>query len=149
MDIQEPEQAIEYYEKALQRQSEDTVLVREVGKALVMTHDYSRAVKYYETQIAQDERLLDLRQDLAELYFRLKAFEDAKRVLIDALKFLSTQPTNLEVKSKNVQYLLLYAKVNLEEDMQYPDWKFKENIIARQSLIEARGIQTEVIEMCR
>ena len=61
MDIQEPEQAIEYYEKALQRQSEDTVLVREVGKALVMTHDYSRAVKYYETQIAQDERLLDLR----------------------------------------------------------------------------------------
>ena len=61
MDIQEPEQAIEYYEKALQRQSEDTVLVREVGKALVMTHDYSRAVKYYETQINQDERLLDLR----------------------------------------------------------------------------------------
>ena len=114
-----------------------------------MTHDYSRAVKYYETQIAQDERLLDLRQDLAELYFRLKAFEDAKRVLIDALKYLSSQPTNLEVKSKNVQYLLLYAKVNLEEDMQYPDWKFKENIIARQSLIEARGIQTEVIEMCR
>ena len=55
-----------------------------------MTHDYSRAVKYYETQIAQDERLLDLRQDLAELYFRLKAFEDAKRVLIDALKYLTT-----------------------------------------------------------
>ena len=55
-----------------------------------MTHDYSRAVKYYETQIARDERLLDLRQDLAELYFRLKAFEDAKRVLIDALKYLNT-----------------------------------------------------------
>ena len=49
MDIQEPEEAIIYYERALQRQSEDTVLVREVGKALVMTHDYSRAIKYYET----------------------------------------------------------------------------------------------------
>ena len=33
--------------------------------------------------------------------------------------------------------------------MQYPDWKFKDNQVARQSLIEARGIQTEVIEMCR
>lgn len=51
MDIQEPEEAITYYERALQRQSEDTVLVREVGKALIMTHDYSRAIKYYETQI--------------------------------------------------------------------------------------------------
>ena len=51
MDIQEPEEAIVYYERALQRQSEDTLLVREVGKALVMTHDYSRAIKYYETQI--------------------------------------------------------------------------------------------------
>ena len=49
MDIQEPEEAIIYYERALQRQSEDTNLVREVGKALVMTHDYSRAIKYYET----------------------------------------------------------------------------------------------------
>ena len=51
MDIQEPEEAIIYYERALQRQSEDVLLVREVGKALVMTHDYNRAIKYYETQI--------------------------------------------------------------------------------------------------
>ena len=28
---------------------DDTVLVREVGKALIMTHDFKRAVKYYET----------------------------------------------------------------------------------------------------
>ena len=32
MDIQEPEEAIQYYERALERQSEDTNLVREVGK---------------------------------------------------------------------------------------------------------------------
>jgi hypothetical protein len=25
--------------------------VREVGRALVMTHDYNRAVKYYETRL--------------------------------------------------------------------------------------------------
>jgi hypothetical protein len=27
---------------------DDIVLIREVGKALVMTHDYNRAIKYYE-----------------------------------------------------------------------------------------------------
>jgi tetratricopeptide repeat protein 21B len=88
MDIQEPEDAIQYYEKALQMDPDDTKLIREVGKALVMTHDYTRAIKYYEQTIGDDVKLLDLRSDLAELYIKLKGFEDAKRVLIDALKFL-------------------------------------------------------------
>ena len=88
MDIQEPEEAIIYYEKALERDPDDTNLVREVGKALVMTHDYNRAIKYYETTLHDDPKLLDLRTDLAELYTKLKAYEDAKRVLIEALKFL-------------------------------------------------------------
>lgn len=48
MDIQEPEEAIQYYEKALEKDADDLALVREVGKALVMTHDYNRAIKYYE-----------------------------------------------------------------------------------------------------
>ena len=150
MDIQEPEEAIVYYERALQRQSEDTLLVREVGKALVMTHDYSRAIKYYETQIHQDERLLDLRTDLAELYKKLKAFEEARRVLNDALKYLKgLGGESIENKMKNVQYLMLYASCQLEEDMQFSDWKFKENQVARQALIEARALQTQIIEMCR
>ncbi len=33
--------------------------------------------------------------------------------------------------------------------MQYPGWKLKDNIEAKQSLIEARILQAEVIEMCR
>lgn len=91
MDIQEPEEAIQYYERALERQSEDTNLVREVGKALVMTHDYNRAVKYYETRLQEDPKLLDLRTDLADLYYKLKAFDHSKRVLIEALKYIKSQ----------------------------------------------------------
>jgi len=48
MEIQEPEEAIQYYEKALDKDRDDLILIREVGKALVMTHDYNRAIKYYE-----------------------------------------------------------------------------------------------------
>lgn len=100
-----------------------------------MTHDYSRAAKYYETRLIEDPKLLDLRTDLSELYFKLKAFDDAKRVLIDALKYLQTQEDNLDNKQKNVTFLMLMAKVYLEEDMQYPDWKFKDNPDAKQAII--------------
>jgi hypothetical protein len=32
----------------LEKDPDDLVLIREVGRALVMTHDYNRAIKYYE-----------------------------------------------------------------------------------------------------
>lgn len=131
MDIQEPEEAIQYYERALERQSEDINLVREVGKALVMTHDYSRAVKYYETRLEEDPRLLDLRTDLANLYYRLKHYDQAKRVLIESLKYLTSLESSYEVKSKNVTYLVLMSKVCMESDMQYPGWKLKDNLDAK------------------
>jgi tetratricopeptide repeat protein 21B len=116
--------------------------VREVGRALVMTHDYNRAVKYYETRLKEDPKLLDLRIDLAELYYKLKVHEEAKRVLIDALKYIKSQETfnSLEMKIRCVKYLLLLAKVYLDQDMQMGDWKFKENESAKQALIEARVI---------
>ena len=37
---------------------DDNHLVREVGKALVMTHDYKRAIKYYETTLMEDPKLV-------------------------------------------------------------------------------------------
>lgn len=96
-----------------------------------MTHDYQRAIKYYETTLQDDPKLLDLRTDLAELYIKLKAYEDSKRVLIDALKYLKDQKADIDMKSKNVHYLLMMSRVFLQEDMQQPDWKFKENIDAK------------------
>jgi len=107
---------------------------------LVITHDYKRAVKYYETCLHDDPKLLDLRTDLAELYIKLRAFDDAKRVLIEALKYLKDQKADIDMKAKNVQYLMMMSKVFLEEDMQLPDWHFKENIDAKQALIEARAL---------
>lgn len=74
MDIQEPEEAIQYYEKALEKDSDNLSLIREVGQALTMTHDYNRAIKYYEETLHEDPRLDDLRIDLAELFIKLKEF---------------------------------------------------------------------------
>jgi len=62
---------------------------------------------------------------------------------------LKDQKPDIDMKAKNVQYLLMMARVFLEEDQATHDWKFKENIDAKSALIEARALQTEVIEMCR
>lgn len=71
-------------------------------------------------------------------------------MLIDALKYLRDQKKDIEMMSRNVNYLLMMSKVFLEEDMQESNnWRFKENQEAKQALIEARYLQTEVIDKCR
>jgi len=65
---------------------------------------------------------LDLRNDLAELYLKLKVFDQSKRVLIDGLKYLNSQPNDLDNKARNVSFLIQMSKVCLEEDQQYPGW---------------------------
>lgn len=126
MDIQEPDEAIPYYEKALDKDPDNIALIRETGKALVMTHDYNRAIKYYEQTLQDDPKLFDLRADLAELYLKLKLFEESKRTVIDALKALHDGNNDIDQKSRNVNTLIQLAKVYLEEDMMGTDWMFKE-----------------------
>jgi len=149
MDIQEPEESIPYYQKALEKDADNIGLIREVGKALVMTHDYNRAIKYYENTLRDDPMLFDLRIDLAELYIKLKTFDDSKRVLIEALTSIKSHKQDIDTKTRNVNTLLLLSKVYLEEDMLGTDWKFKSNPDAKQALIEAGANQVEVIDACR
>lgn len=120
--------------------TEDISLIREVGKALVITHDYNKTIRYYENALWEDPNLLDLRTDLAELYFRLKDFDKAKEILIDAMKYLKKFDENeTDTKPKKVHYLLLMAKIFLEEDVQKGDWRFKPNLDALGALKEARN----------
>lgn len=137
MDIQEPEEAIQYYEKALEKDSDNLSLIREVGQALVMTHDYKRAIQYYEETLKEDPKLDDLRIDLAELYIKLKEFQNSKRVLIQQLTMMKDRTNDLDNMTRNVNTLLMLSKVYLDEDMQKPDWKFKSNPDAKHALIEA------------
>ena len=44
---------------------------------------------------------------------------------------------------------MLLQEVYLEEDMQSPDWKFKENESAKQTLIQASKTQADVIDLCK
>jgi len=106
--IQEPMDAIGAFEQALALRPGDAELSSKIGRALVSTHDYARAVSYYEraatgaasgmdgeggnnedvSPLSISTRLL-LLHDLAELYQSLKRHDDAMRVLDTAMQLSS------------------------------------------------------------
>lgn len=48
MHIDSPDRAITYYKEALKINPLDVLLIRDLGRSLVLTHDYSSAKNYYE-----------------------------------------------------------------------------------------------------
>lgn len=83
--IQEPERAIEAYEQSLRNNAGDKNLARKMGKALVKTHQYEKAIEYYERIIKQKE-FGDLKLDMAELFMKLKMYEKAETRLLQELR---------------------------------------------------------------
>uniref|UniRef100_A0A7N6FE25 Tetratricopeptide repeat domain 21B n=1 Tax=Anabas testudineus TaxID=64144 RepID=A0A7N6FE25_ANATE len=113
MHIQEPEKAIEVYEHALKKNPKDGALASKIGKALVKTHNYVKAINYYEAALKTKQQNF-LRYDLAELLMKMKQYERSERVLHEALDH---EPVNeLPVLSDDCRYLVLLAKVQSKVD---------------------------------
>ncbi|KAJ3030267.1 UNVERIFIED_CONTAM: Tetratricopeptide repeat protein 21B [Siphonaria sp. JEL0065] len=109
MNIQEPEKAIEVYENGLDTFDDGSILACKIGKALVKTHDYARAISYYETALGKNSpNASSLRFDLAELYFKLKNYEDVERTVVEALDHPRSDDST--VMSLDVKLNLLAAK---------------------------------------
>uniref|UniRef100_A0A8C6SQ89 Tetratricopeptide repeat protein 21B n=1 Tax=Neogobius melanostomus TaxID=47308 RepID=A0A8C6SQ89_9GOBI len=108
MNIQEPEKAIEIYEQALKRNPKDGALASKIGKALVKTHNYVKAINYYEAALKSGQQNF-LRYDLAELLMKMKQHERCEKVVHDALDH---DPVNdLAGLSDDCRYLVLLAKI--------------------------------------
>ena len=88
----------------------NSALASKIGKALVLTHDYERAVAYYEAALTHAPHDTKLRSDLTELFCKLKKFDDAGRLLDVALSSNENQDAaSLIVTVKN---LMLLGKVH-------------------------------------
>ena len=89
LNIQNPSQAVEAFQAALDLNPTNALLAVRIGRALVATHDYRRARDYYEAALesphlgAQDS--LDLRHDLAKLLIKLHKYADAAKLLLAGL----------------------------------------------------------------
>ncbi|KAE8595622.1 hypothetical protein XENTR_v10015818 [Xenopus tropicalis] len=84
MNIQEPEKALEVYDQALRKNPQDASLSSRIGQALIKTHQYKKAISYYEAaqKISGQDFLCC---DLAELLIKLKQYNKAEAVLKQAL----------------------------------------------------------------
>ncbi|XP_020826210.1 tetratricopeptide repeat protein 21A isoform X1 [Phascolarctos cinereus] len=108
MNIQEPEKALEVYDEAYRKNPHDASLVSRIGQAYVKTHQYNKAINYYEAaqKISGQDFLCC---DLAELLLKLKKFNKAEKVLKQVLDhdFVNDIPSMMN----DVKCLLLLAKV--------------------------------------
>lgn len=113
MSIQEPERAVEAYKAALKGSPGDAGIARKMGEAYVKTHQYARAVSYYKEAIGRSpEHGRRLRLDLAELYLKLKQFENAEETLRGSMEEgKGAEAADLEVLQFRTKQLLLLARV--------------------------------------
>ncbi|XP_066468231.1 tetratricopeptide repeat protein 21B isoform X2 [Tiliqua scincoides] len=134
MNIQEPEAAIEVYEQALKKNPRDGALASKIGNALVKTHNYSKAINYYEAALKTGQQNF-LCYDLAELLLKLNHYEKAEKVL---RQILNHEPVNdLSTLMEDAQYQVLLAKV-------YSKMERTEDAIV--SLQQARELQARVLK---
>uniref|UniRef100_A0A8D0L119 Tetratricopeptide repeat domain 21B n=1 Tax=Sphenodon punctatus TaxID=8508 RepID=A0A8D0L119_SPHPU len=134
MNIQEPEEAVEVYEQALKKNPRDGTLASKMGKALIKTHNYSKAIGYYETALKSSQQNF-LSYDLAELLVKLRQYEKAEKVL---QQDLDHEPVNeLSSLMEDARYQVLLAK-------NYS--KMEKTAEAINSLQQARELQARVLK---
>lgn len=75
---------------------------------MVKTHDYSKAINYYETAVKQRDNPR-LRADLAQLYLKLKQPEKAEKVLSTALS--NSESKDLDVMIQDVVFLRMQSRM--------------------------------------
>ncbi|GAB1600375.1 repeat 21B-like, partial [Argonauta hians] len=109
MNIQEPDKAIEIYEETLKMNPKDTTLAHKIGKALVKTHQYGKAVTYYEAAIRSGNQT-QFRIDLAELLFRQKQFDKSEKILKHVLEE-DIQYSDLDTMVVHAKCMALLARL--------------------------------------
>uniref|UniRef100_A0A665UEK1 Tetratricopeptide repeat domain 21B n=1 Tax=Echeneis naucrates TaxID=173247 RepID=A0A665UEK1_ECHNA len=107
MNIQEPEKAIEVYECALKKNPKDGALASKIGKALVKTHNYGKAINYYEAALKTEQQNF-LRYDLAELLLKMKQYE----LYVTILTYTNTHQRGYERAVKFYKEALVYCETD-------------------------------------
>ncbi|KAJ8941157.1 hypothetical protein NQ318_004277 [Aromia moschata] len=85
MKVLEPDDALECYEKALKENPKDPLLTSKMGKALVETHYFQRAVNYYK-EVIKTTNDSELKLQLAELYMNLRQYDKGELILLNELE---------------------------------------------------------------
>ncbi|KAL1513227.1 hypothetical protein ABEB36_002663 [Hypothenemus hampei] len=82
MEVLESDHALDSYENALKENPTDPMLISKMGKALVTTHYFKRAVEYYKKVIKQTNDS-ELKLELANLYLNIREYEKGELLLLN------------------------------------------------------------------
>ena len=139
MAIGEPDMAVKAYERAARHAPGDANLSSKIGRALIITHDFARAVEYYEAARVNNPGAMQMQIELAQLYVRLRKYGNAEAVLSELLENLSeaTDPQSLE---HGVACTRMLAKVHA--GMGDVQGHFN-------ALLQARTLQTTLVTRSR
>ncbi|RLN88750.1 hypothetical protein BBJ28_00009806 [Nothophytophthora sp. Chile5] len=132
--IQMLDQAVESFERAKALSPGDPTIVGRIGRVLISKHDYLKAVDYYESALKLAPSNLVLRKDLAELYAKLRHFDQALRVVQQAPSSNSEELGHL-LQVVELQLVLPAVHRGLGNDDQ-----------AVQALLKAYAIQKLVLD---
>ncbi|ESL08320.1 hypothetical protein TRSC58_03979 [Trypanosoma rangeli SC58] len=137
-NIHEPEKAIAAYQQAKTMDPDNSELDVRIGRALVSTHDYQRAVRYYRDAVAGDGATFTVLADLATLYWHLGAPDRAIGVLKETPAYRTEPDAEEDVKRaiERVNCTLLMYKIH--RSCQKPE-------LAVEALLQARGFQEHVL----
>ncbi|KAM5158028.1 tetratricopeptide repeat protein 21A [Mantella aurantiaca] len=133
MNIQEPEKALEVYDQAQRKKPKDATLASRVGLSLVKTHQYKKAVNYYEAALKMSEEEF-LCCDLADLFLKLKNYNKAENLLQHALNHESV--SDLPSMFNDVKFLILLGRT-------YKNYKTEELV---GTLNKALDIQMRILK---
>jgi len=148
MRVNQADNAIEAFKEALKRNPKDAMLASRIGKVLVSTHDYIRAIDYYKSAIRGSEAGASrqaLRYDLAELYFNLHKLNKASKELESALQDIDTQSS----ESKDPDVVDLVPSVNAFKLLAKVHQGENELDRVTQVLEEARSVQAKILASAR
>jgi tetratricopeptide repeat protein 21B len=153
--ILNPEMAVDAFEEARKRDSTNTKLRARIGKALTATHEYHRAVAFYENILNDagpdlSTEIIYLSHDLSRLYIKLGRIESATRVLQLVLYPTHKDISEMQMDVKTLE-LLAYAteqqSAGNAATVGDADERDEEEVLAY--LQRAREIQQDVVAQAR
>lgn len=145
MKILEPEDAIRVYNQALELDEGNISLIREIGKAMAVTHRYQRALDYYEEKTSEFKDDHELKLDYIQLLTKSNLIDKAEQMLDindvdEELEDNSFQ--NVKRRVRELELLALITKKKLEED-PLSETLFDELVDVKESVINVQFLAIE------
>ena len=121
---------------ALRLAGSNPKLAIKIGRALIITHDYSGAIKYYKKSLKRGENF-ELRLEMADLLKKLKRVDEAESILLEGTE----HSTRKEFYSINYLKILFFTRPIVEEDFQIDALKSVSHwLISKKTVIGQEGI---------